>query len=192
VTLDPLVRQVRLPDRRELLISDTVGFIDRLPHTLVAAFRATLEEVAEADLILHVIDAADPERDRHVEAVLRVLDEVGAADVPRLDVFNKCDKLEPVEQGRLQAADRTAACISALHGEGRDELLDIVTSRLALDTRRVLFDFDNRNEADRDRIARVYRHARVLSHVAVDHHVSIEADVPRRLLNRFESPATDG
>jgi GTP-binding protein HflX len=192
VTLDPLVRQVRLPDRRELLISDTVGFIDRLPHTLVAAFRATLEEVAEADLILHVIDAADPERDRHVEAVLRVLDEVGAADVPRLDVFNKCDKLEPVEQGRLQAADRTAACISALHGEGRDELLDIVTSRLALDTRRVRFDFDNRNEADRDRIARVYRHARVLSHVAVDHHVSIEADVPRRLLNRFESPATDG
>jgi GTP-binding protein HflX len=192
VTLDPLVRQVRLPDRRELLISDTVGFIDRLPHTLVAAFRATLEEVAEADLILHVIDAADPERDRHVEAVLRVLDEVGAADVPRLDVFNKCDKLEPVEQGRLQAADRTAACISALYGEGRDELLDIVTSRLALDTRRVRFDFDNRNEADRDRIARVYRHARVLSHVAVDHHVSIEADVPRRLLNRFESPATDG
>ena len=60
VTLDPLVRQVRLPDRRELLVSDTVGFIDRLPHTLVAAFRATLEEVAEADLALHVIDAASP------------------------------------------------------------------------------------------------------------------------------------
>src|SRR5688500_13741937 len=61
VTLDPLVRQVRLPDRRELLVSDTVGFIDRLPHALVAAFRATLEEVAEADLVLHVIDAASPE-----------------------------------------------------------------------------------------------------------------------------------
>ena len=192
VTLDPLVRQVRLPDRRELLVSDTVGFIERLPHTLVAAFRATLEEVAEADLILHVIDAADPERDRHVDAVLRVLDEVGAADVPRLDVFNKCDKLEAVERARLQASDRTAACISALRGEGRAELLEIVTSRLALDTRRVRFDFDSRNEADRDRIARVYRHARVLSHVAVDHRVSIEADVPRRLLSRFESSTTDG
>ena len=60
VTLDPLVRQVRLPDSRELLVSDTVGFIDRLPHALVAAFRATLEEVAEADLVLHVIDAAAP------------------------------------------------------------------------------------------------------------------------------------
>jgi GTP-binding protein HflX len=192
VTLDPLVRQVRLPDRRELLVSDTVGFIDRLPHTLVAAFRATLEEVAEADLILHVIDAADPERERHVDAVLRVLDEVGAADVPRLDVFNKCDKLEPIERGRLQAADRTAACISALHGDGRDQLLEIVTSRLELDTRRVRFDFDNRDEGDRQRIARVYRHARVLSHVAVDHHVSIEADVPRRLLGRFERSHSTG
>src|SRR5262245_10075122 len=78
VTLDPIVRQVRLPDRRELLVSDTVGFIERLPHTLVAAFRSTLEEVADADLILHVIDAADPERERHMSAVLNVLDEVGA------------------------------------------------------------------------------------------------------------------
>ena len=69
VTLDPLVRQVSLPDKRRLLLSDTVGFIERLPHTLVAAFRATLEQVAEADLVLHVIDAASPERDRHIEAV---------------------------------------------------------------------------------------------------------------------------
>src|SRR3954449_5375802 len=89
VTLDPLVRQVHLPDRRELLVSDTVGFIDRLPHALVAAFRATLEEVAEAELALHVIDAASAERERHVAAVRRVLDEVGAADVPAIDVYNK-------------------------------------------------------------------------------------------------------
>src|SRR5678816_4426202 len=89
VTLDPLVRQVRLPDRREMLISDTVGFIDRLPHALVAAFRATLEEVAEADLALHVIDAASAERDRQIAAVRRVLEEVGAAGVPVIDVYNK-------------------------------------------------------------------------------------------------------
>ena len=82
MTLDPLVRQVRLPDRRELLVSDTVGFIDRLPHALVAAFRATLEEVAEADLVLHVIDAAAPDRDRRMAAVQQVLDEVGATEVP--------------------------------------------------------------------------------------------------------------
>ena len=69
VTLDPLVRQVRLPDSRELLVSDTVGFIDRLPHALVAAFRATLEEVAEADLVLHVIDASAADRERRMAAV---------------------------------------------------------------------------------------------------------------------------
>ena len=69
VTLDPLVRRVRLPDRRELLVSDTVGFIDRLPHSLVAAFRATLEEVAAADLLVHVIDASNPERERQIAAV---------------------------------------------------------------------------------------------------------------------------
>ena len=73
VTLDPLVRKVKLPDRRELLVSDTVGFIERLPHSLVAAFRATLEEVAAADLLIHVIDASDPSRERHMEAVRSVL-----------------------------------------------------------------------------------------------------------------------
>src|SRR5262249_19760181 len=86
VTLDPLVRRVRLPDRRELLVSDTVGFIDRLPHSLIAAFRATLEEVAEADLLLHVIDASAPDRDRHIAAVLSVLHEVGAERVPAIEV----------------------------------------------------------------------------------------------------------
>src|SRR3984893_9217139 len=75
VTLDPLVRQVRLPDSRELLVSDTVGFLDRLPHALVAAFRATLEEVADADLVLHVIDAAATDRDRRIGAVHQVLEE---------------------------------------------------------------------------------------------------------------------
>src|SRR5437773_341570 len=92
VTLDPLVRQVRLPDSRELLVSDTVGFIDRLPHALVAAFRATLEEVADADLVLHVIDAAAPDRDRRIAAVRQVMEEVGAVDVPLVEVYNKIDQ----------------------------------------------------------------------------------------------------
>jgi GTP-binding protein HflX len=192
VTLDPLVRQVRLPDRRELLVSDTVGFIERLPHTLVASFRATLEEVAEADLILHVIDAADPDRDRHIDAVLAVLGEVEAADVPMLDVFNKCDRLDEAERRRLEAWPRAAVCISALRGDGREALLEAVATRVALDTRRVRLEFDDRRAGDRERIARVYRHATVLSHVAVDHHVSIEADVPRRLLERLEGAAPHG
>ena len=118
VTLDPLVRQVRLPDSRELLVSDTVGFIDRLPHALVAAFRATLEEVAEADLVLHVIDAAAPDRERRMAAVRQVLEEVGATDVPLIEVYNKCDQLTADERRRLQEQDPAALCISALHRRG--------------------------------------------------------------------------
>lgn len=181
VTLDPIVRQVKLPDRRALLISDTVGFIDRLPHTLVAAFRATLEEVTEADLVLHVIDASAADRDRRMAAVEAVLAEVGAQDVPRVDVFNKIDALAPVERMRLCQSRPDALCISALTGEGRDELLDLVTSRLALDTVRVTLEFDPTDEADRERIARVYRLARVLGHVATDGRVTLDAVISRRL-----------
>jgi GTP-binding protein HflX len=189
VTLDPLVRQVRLPDRRELLVSDTVGFIDRLPHALVAAFRATLEEVAEADLALHVIDAASQERERHVAAVRRVLDEVGASEVPVIDVYNKVDMLGPDEHRRLQAADPGAALISAATGEGVDELLQMIASRVALDTRRITITFDSAKEFDRQQISRLYRVARVVSHVATDGRVVIEADVPRRFIERLTTPA---
>lgn len=191
VTLDPLLRQVRLPDRRELLVSDTVGFIDRLPHTLVAAFRATLEEVAEADLVLHVIDAANPDRERHVAAVRRVLEEVGAADVPVIEVYNKVDAITPEERRRLRAADPGAALISARTGEGVGELLQMVASRLALDTRRITITFDAEKEFDRQQIARLYRVARVVSHVATNGRVVIEADVPRRFIERLTAPATE-
>jgi GTP-binding protein HflX len=187
VTLDPLVRQVRLPDSRELLVSDTVGFIDRLPHALVAAFRATLEEVAEADLILQVIDASAPDRDRRINAVRSVLEEVGATDVPLVDIYNKCDALTDDERRRLEEQDSGALCISALKREGIDELVETMTSRLALDVKRVTLNFNPDEAVDRERIARVYRHARVILHETRDGHVSIVADVPRRLLSRLGS-----
>ena len=184
MTLDPLVRRVRLPDRRELLVSDTVGFIDRLPHTLVAAFRATLEEVAEADLVLHVIDAASPERERHMAAVRSVLTEVEAAEVPRVHVYNKCDLLGPDELRRLQASDPQALFISARTGAGRDELLEAIAARLSLDVQRVTLEFDPRSDADRAQVARLYRDARVIQHIETDDRLAIEADVPRRVLDR--------
>ena len=187
VTLDPLVRQVSLPDKRRLLLSDTVGFIERLPHTLVAAFRATLEQVAEADLVLHVIDAASPERDRHIEAVRRVLEEVGAANVATMDVFNKCDLIEPGEVKRLQRLYPEAQCISALRNTGRKEMIDAIVEKLELDTRRVMLEFDEDSAEDRATIARVYRHARVVSHVTTHGRVAIEADVPRRVLDRVKT-----
>jgi GTP-binding protein HflX len=175
---------VRLPDRRELLVSDTVGFIDRLPHALVAAFRATLEETGEADLVLHVIDASASDRDRRMNAVRKVLDEVGAVDVPLVDVYNKCDALTLDEQRRLHDLDPSALCVSALTGQGIDELLETITSRLALDIRRVTLTFNPEDAADRERIARVYRHGRVVLHETRDGQASIVADIPRRLLNR--------
>ena len=192
VTLDPLVRQVRLPDRRELLVSDTVGFIDRLPHTLVAAFRATLEEIAEADLALHVIDAASPERDHHMAAVRKVLEEVGAADVPSLDVYNKVDAITADERRRIADRDPAAALISAHTGEGIDELVQMMASRLALDTRRITITFDSSRAFDREQISRLYRVARVVSHVATNGRVVIEADVPRRYIARLTAPETPG
>jgi GTP-binding protein HflX len=187
VTLDPLVRQVRLPDSRELLVSDTVGFIDRLPHALVAAFRATLEETADADLVLHVIDASASDRDRRMSAVREVLDEVGATEVPLLEVYNKCDALTPEERRRLQEQEPDALYLSALTGQGVDELVETVASRLELDVRRVTLTFDPDAAEDRDRIARLYRHARVVEHEVRDGRISIVADVPRRLLDRLGS-----
>ena len=182
VTLDPLVRRVALPDRRELLVSDTVGFIDRLPHTLVAAFRATLEETADADLVLHVIDAANPERDRHVAAVTRVLEEVGALEVPRIEIYNKADLLLPDERRRIQEADPSSILISAVTGEGCEELLDSVAARLALDQQRVTVELDLSDPAQRERLAWIYRHATVHSHATMGERATLEIDVPRRLL----------
>jgi len=191
VTLDPLVRRVRLPDNRELLVSDTVGFIDRLPHALVAAFSATLEEVAEADLILHVIDSGSPERERQVTAVKRVLEEVGASDVPMIPVYNKIDTIGADERRRLREADPSASLISAAMGDGAAELMQMIASRLALDTRRVTITFDSGKEFDRQQIGRLYRVARVISHVATNGKVVIEADIPRRFIERLTTVESD-
>jgi GTP-binding protein HflX len=188
VTLDPLVRKVDLPDRRELLVSDTVGFIDRLPHSLVAAFRATLEEVSAADLLLHVIDASSPDRERHIAAVRSVLSEVGAEKVPALEVFNKWDLVDEAERTRLRALYPGALFLSATTGEGRDDLLSAMEARLALGTTRVTFEFADSDE-DRARISQLYRVGRILRHVATDGQVTIEAEIPRRLLSRFDAPA---
>ena len=189
VTLDPLLRQVRLANGGELRISDTVGFIDRLPHALIAAFRATFEEVGEADLALHVIDAASPAGDLQIGAVRRVLEGgVGAAEVPVLDVYNKADMLTPDERRRIGDKDPSAALISARTGDGVDELTQMIASRLALDTRRLIITFDGGKEFDRRQIARLYRMARVISHVATNGQVVIEADVSRRHIERLMMP----
>ncbi len=128
-TLDPTIRRVSLPHGQEVLLSDTVGFIRGLPHELIAAFNSTLEEIASADLILHVIDASSPDQMERIEEVERVLDEIGAGDKPLLRVFNKAD----IIPGGLEAVDKTAdtALISALSGAGVEDMLARVAQRLS-------------------------------------------------------------
>jgi len=189
VTLDPLVRQVKLGDSRELLVSDTVGFIDRLPHTLVAAFRASLEEAREADLLIHVIDAAAPGRGERMAAVEAVLEEIGAAGLPRVDVLNKADLLTDPEIERAASALNNPVVMSASMGQGRDALLERIIAILELDTRRVRVNLDARSEAGRRRVAWLYRHSRVLRHETIGARIVIDADVPRRGLALFPASA---
>jgi GTP-binding protein HflX len=121
-TLDPVSRRLRFPRDREVIITDTVGFIRDLPEDLVSAFRATLEELGEADLLLHVVDAADPRLDGQVEAVLGILRDLGLDEKPRLLVFNKADRL-PDGQAATMAHQASGVAISAKTRAGLEELL---------------------------------------------------------------------
>jgi len=141
-TLDPTVRPLILPSRRRVLLSDTVGFIRNLPTTVVKAFRATLEEVKEAALILHVVDASAPAAREHTAHVLKVLEEIGAASIPQILVLNKVDRIEAADAATIERRlwDRAGASaapravgISALTGEGIDRLTETIDEVLALD-----------------------------------------------------------
>ena len=135
-TLDPTLREIRLPGFDKAILSDTVGFVSDLPTELVAAFRATLEEVVAADLILHVRDLAHPDSEAQAADVEAVLENLGLAEEhspPRLEVWNKMDALEPVErQAVLNEAQRRddVIAISALKGEGMDRLRDVISAKL--------------------------------------------------------------
>jgi len=130
-TLDPTVRPLTLPSRRRVLVSDTVGFIRNLPTTLVKAFRATLEEVTEAALVLHVVDASSPSAAEHTAHVLKVLAEIGAAQIPQLLIMNKMDRLP--DEARRAHSNARGVPISALTGDGIDQLLAAIDAALPLD-----------------------------------------------------------
>lgn len=134
-TLDPTLRSIELPVVGRVVLADTVGFIRHLPHELIAAFRATLEESAEADLQLHVIDASDPRCEDNIRAVDAVLQQIGAFDVPRLLVFNKADLVEGMQPGIVRGDDGlpVRVNISAKSGLGIEDLLTAVSELLALD-----------------------------------------------------------
>ena len=133
-TLDPTARALRLPDGRQVILIDTVGFVRRLPHHLVEAFRSTLEEAAQADLLLNLCDASSPDAQEHLAVTRKLLEELGCTDRPILPVLNKCD-IAPL--ALVTDLDRHAVRISAKTGAGIPALLDAIAAALPPDRRRV-------------------------------------------------------
>lgn len=131
-TLDPTLRRVEFPDTGPVILADTVGFIRHLPHDLVVAFKATLEEVAQADLLLHVIDVGDDERDAHIEQVNEVLHQIGAEEVPRILVLNKIDLkpelLPKIDRDDLGQVKRVY--VSSVKNQGIQELISAVSEKI--------------------------------------------------------------
>jgi len=129
-TLDPTVRRADLPDGRSVTLTDTVGFVRHLPHQLIDAFRSTLEEVSNADLVVHVVDGSHPDPESQIAAVREVFGEIGAAEVPELLVVNKIDAADPLVLNRLRRTAPNALCVSAKTGDGLAELLDVLVERV--------------------------------------------------------------
>ncbi|MDP6287928.1 MAG: GTPase HflX [Acidimicrobiales bacterium] len=132
-TLDATTRRLQLPGGEAVFVSDTVGFVRKLPHQLVEAFKSTLDVVIDADLLVHVVDSSDPDPEGSIAAVRVVLDEIGAGEVPELYVFNKAD-VEPLAARRLVDREPGSVAISSTTGEGIDEMLAVVARRLRRQT----------------------------------------------------------
>ncbi|MGE0880127.1 MAG: GTPase HflX [Acidimicrobiia bacterium] len=169
-TLDPTTRKLQLPGGESVLMTDTVGFVRKLPHQLVEAFRSTLEIVAEADLLVHVVDASSPDIDGDIDAVRTVLHEIGADSLPEQLVLNKIDRVDEPEA--VLARHQGAVAISALTGEGIGNLLTTLGDRLrALTTvTELLIPWDRG-----DILAAVHREGEVLSEAHTDEGVRVRA-----------------
>jgi GTP-binding protein HflX len=191
-TLDPTVRRCETPDGRVFTLADTVGFVRHLPHDLVEAFRSTLEEVADADLVVHVVDGADANPQAQIRAVRGVLAEIEAATVPELVVVNKVDAAGPGTLDRLRVALPEAVFCSARSGEGLDKLRVMIADRLPRPHAELhlLLPYDRG-----DLLARVHSRGEVL---AVDHteqgtvlHARVDPELATALMPYIRSTAAD-
>ncbi|HET6200779.1 MAG TPA: GTPase HflX, partial [Candidatus Acidoferrales bacterium] len=200
-TLDPTIRAVRLPSRRRVLLSDTVGFIRDLPADLIAAFRATLEEAQESAVIVHVTDISNPSHAEQDAEVEKVLEYLGVADRPRLRVFNKVDRLAPDEfetlrkshvRDFLHASESSpvgghypSVFVSAQTGKGLDELRQRIDEAMPVDpivARRLNVPLANGRE-----LAMIYACGRVLHSEVQDGHICLDAELPESLAARLEN-----
>ena len=186
-TLDPTVRAVRLPSRRRVLLSDTVGFLRDLPPDLIAAFRATLEEVQEAAVVIHVSDISNPHHAEHDADVLKVLADLGVQDRPRLNVFNKTDRLPEEDLVILMKSNErrdNTIFVSALTGAGLDELLARVDAVMPVDP---LVRLNLRIPiSDGRHLSLVHACGRVLHSEVSDGHMNLDAELPESLARRLE------
>jgi GTP-binding protein HflX len=199
-TLDPTVRHILLPSNRRALLSDTVGFIRNLPTTLVRAFRATLEEVVEAELLLHVVDISGPHAAEETAHVFRVLDEIGARSTPQILVMNKTDLLLGADLDVDTAAHRIlrevhhdlpakSVAISARSGAGVERLLQVIDRMLLTDpVTRVTFRFPVREGAG---LHLLHERARVIAIRYSEEYCEVEADAPESVRRRLKSFLTD-
>jgi GTP-binding protein HflX len=197
-TLDPTVRPLDLPSRRRVLVSDTVGFIRNLPTTLVQAFRATLEEVAEASLVLHVVDVSSPAAAEHTAHVRQVLAEIGAAEIPQILVINKMDRLPAGEAataetlkrrllGEISGSDVVRAVeISALSGAGLDRLLATVDDALPMDP--IVRTTLRLPAGDGATLAMLHQFGKVLQTHYADDTCEVVAEIPESLQRRLNKP----
>jgi GTPase len=183
-TLDPTTRRLRLPSNQNVLLTDTVGFIRKLPHTLVEAFKATLEEVVQADLLVHVVDISHPQAGDHIQAVNTVLDEISAAGKPTLMVFNKIDRLEnPFLLEQFHAQYPHAVAISAQTGEGVPALLGELGSLLRPIREFVDLSVPHENSGA---IARLHSLAQVVERDYEGDTARFKARIPPHLLPEFQ------
>jgi GTP-binding protein HflX len=182
-TLDPLARRFKLPNRQPILLSDTVGFLHRLPHHLIEAFRATLEEVTECHLILHLLDGSHPMLKEQEEAVHEVLESLDAQGKPMVVALNKLDRLEPTTRDSLRRRYPGAVFISALTGEGIPDLIERLMSVLSHQMRYCSVRIPLREQRWMERI---YAQGQVLRRQTVDDHLLLEIRVPHRLYGQLE------
>ena len=184
-TLDPTTRKLSLPSGKEVLLTDTVGFINNLPHRLVEAFKSTLDEVRFADVLLIVADASDTDTDKKIAVTEQIINELSAGGKPTIRVYNKCDGLDflPYGGNRERLSEMTAVCISAKTGQGIDELLELLEDTVNHLTKEIkyLFPFDMQSAVNT-----LYRRATVLSTEYTDSGTEVVALVDEELEGKYK------
>ncbi len=189
-TLDPTMRQLNLPDKQQVILTDTVGFIQRLPHQLVAAFQSTLEEVVEADILLHVIDVSHELYQEQSRAVYQVLNEIGVKDKTIITVYNKVDKLQDASGliNRLEQ-EENSICISAKSGMNTDKLLELISENLNLKAVEAYFVIPY---SDSDKAAKLHTIGTVLEQEYLAEGTKLKVRLAAEAINEFENYLSKG